>query len=267
MTKRVFLVSFPKSGNTWLRFLLVNYFYGSNNINFTNINKFSLSGIENSNNAFDGPVKFIKLHKSFDQLGDLCVKKDDVFILLYRNPCKVLSSYYHFKKAQEPDFFSNPTRFLDVYDEQWKSWGEHFQSWLNMKGKINISYHSYEDLMKNPAEVMFETIKAIGCEPDLSKIATAVKRSDLNNMKAMSGQQEFMKSRKKEYRFVRNKQLDLNESAIVQSLSHCKASISLANQFYNYNWNYSDEKNYFRKIANRVQLKILRKLRFFMRQD
>lgn len=214
MNNLIPLVSYPKSGNTWMRFLLANVFKRDReeSITFKNINNFTATSIFDNldiikqNVIENGPI-FIKEHADFNNIDNYDFKKG---IYIYRNGFDVLYSYWHFTDAQSPGLFSNIKQFSRCYWEYCGHWGYHVNSWIFHKNNKEIFPVCYEKLIENPVEVMVEVLNFLGYNIDENIIKKAVFESDKKNMKNLSGSDEFMKSKKKNFHFVRSGKI--NES-------------------------------------------------------
>src|SRR5271167_4419032 len=64
----IFLVSFPKSGNTWSRFLLANLLYPERGATFANIHRLVLDPTDTTKRDFERMPRprVIKSHECFD---------------------------------------------------------------------------------------------------------------------------------------------------------------------------------------------------------
>ena len=104
------ITSFPKSGNTWMRFIIYDLLFNDHNDTIENsseINRlipdFHMS--KNNQLILDGRLKdkevFLKTHSSYDQMSKLPIGK---IILIIRNPLDVfvsLYNYYEIEKKKE----------------------------------------------------------------------------------------------------------------------------------------------------------------------
>lgn len=205
------LVSFPKSGNTWMRFLLANIFKRDENeeINFTNINEFSPTSINQDIAAFscksiDNAPIFIKEHANYNDMEEYEYSKA---IYIYRNGLDTLKSYWHFTDAQSPGLYKNIDQFSKYYWAYCGHWGDHIESWLfnsAQKKKLKVLPVKYEDLRNNTFTVMERILTFLNLEIEPEIIKKAIENSDSKKMKNMDGSQDFMKSKRKNFHFVRN---------------------------------------------------------------
>src|SRR5215472_5151168 len=126
-----FLVSYPRSGNTWTRFLIANLLFAESNVSFLNVD-YLIPDPFNINRRALAKIprpRFIKSHEYFDP-------RYKRVIYIVRDPRDVVLSSYHFhrKQRQIPDEYSinqYVTRFLagEVWG-MYASWDQNVSSWL-----------------------------------------------------------------------------------------------------------------------------------------
>ena len=90
----IYLASFPKSGNTWLRFLLANCLQDGY-VSFDNINELMPTSLSEAKS--DNKIKFIKEHRVLNKVNNY---KESKAILIIRNPFDCLASFYKFNNKQ-----------------------------------------------------------------------------------------------------------------------------------------------------------------------
>ena len=126
-----FIVSYPKSGNTWTRFLVANLLHPGEPVTFENIERIVPDMHAQSKRFFRSlpRPRFIKSHEYFDP-------RYARVIYIVRDPRDVLISSYHFhrKQRQIPDDYpitQYVKRFLegDVWSV-YASWSQNVTSWL-----------------------------------------------------------------------------------------------------------------------------------------
>lgn len=200
----IFLVSFPKSGNTWLRFLIGNYLY--DNIDFNNINDL-IPDIHVSNTKhLDGIKKqrFIKSHFTFNP-------NYPKVIYIKRNIKDVTISYFYWFKKKNPNLFPSFEGFFSSFINDgagpYGTWVDHINDWSKKAKKENILIVDYDDLKKNTYQEMLRVLKFCNLPLDKEKLLVAIKRSNINFMAKLENKQrnsDFFKSFKdKGLNFVR----------------------------------------------------------------
>lgn len=177
--KFVYLVSFPKSGNTWVRFLLGNYLTNGR-INFSNYHKV-IPDIHR--NPEDIPkVKYnptiIKSHFTFNT-------KYKKVIYIYRDGRDVSVSYYHHLKGKDripkdltfEDFFWN---YFFKGKTVVGDWGKHILSWQQKTD--DIIFVRYEQLQRNTYSEMCKILKFCDILLDEEKLIKSIALSSKENM-------------------------------------------------------------------------------------
>lgn len=181
----IFLVEFPKSGVTYLSFLIANALKERDDeaITFYNHHKYvvdihQLRGATISKN--DYPLRgyrFIKSH-SYHSPSYYFV------IYILRNPFDVMLSYYYFMLSKGyRDSFEN---FVLSKKHGIQNWVDHVEGWLikNKDLAQRIHFIKYEDMVSNPRYELANLFKNIGLIVDESKIERAIDASSKENMKS-----------------------------------------------------------------------------------
>jgi hypothetical protein len=204
----IFLVSYPKSGNTWCRFLLANLLHPTETVGFANINQLlPAPGISSRRFLKKLPrPRILKSHEPFD------VRFRKV-IYLVRDPRDVAVSEYHFDLKKH---YIDPSLSLEQYVKRfvagetagYGSWWEHVASWVaTRQGNPSFLLVRYEDLLTNPVYEMGRIAEFLGIQAGPESLKAAVDRSSANRMRKLEQQQSDMwsgtKDTRKEIPFVR----------------------------------------------------------------
>lgn len=189
----VFLVSYPKSGNTWLRFLIANAIKVKYNID-REVNFFSIHDIIPdvhiaSEILPQGPFgkqdlpRIIKSHAPFNPFYHRV-------ILLVRNPADVVLSYYYYLKSYG-DISEDLTLFdfIKNHEKGVQSWVDHTASWLQPQriGQI-LKVFSYEDLKQDTAGQLSKIMSLMGIHLSEEQLNKAVILSSKDAMSASEQQ-------------------------------------------------------------------------------
>ena len=205
-----FLVSYPRSGNTWTRFLIANLVHPDKNVSFLNIERLIPDTSSQSNRAMRRTPRprLIKIHEYFDHR---CRK----VIYIVRDPRDVVLSYYDFQRKYRHYEDKYPLeKYVGDFVEGrlnsigWGTWGENVASWLYTRGKTKgFLLMRYEDMMENPARELTRVSEFLGIPPDPARIADAVAKSSADKMREMekreSGQWVATKNHRQDIPFVR----------------------------------------------------------------
>ena len=204
-----FLVSFPKSGNTWARFLIANLVRPNETIDFSNVNGV-IPGPEVTRNRDLMRIprpRIIKSHQYFDP-------RYKQVIYIVRDPRDVVVSQYHFQRKRKivadgfplSDFVS---KFLAGETCFYGSWGEHVGSWLaTRRGQPGFLLLRYEDMVADTARELVRVASFLGRVCTNEEIAQAVRRSSADTMRQLEKSQSQLftstKDTRKDIPFVRS---------------------------------------------------------------
>ncbi len=142
----LFLVSYPKSGNTWLRYILATAIKGRSDLSFEELEKIvpDVYVSKTKINSFKGQ-RIIKSHDAlFDHLPSV--------IYIYRDYRDVLVSYYHYA-INAKEFTGTLKEFIrsKLPIKFFGSWADHVKGAFEAKKKgKRILILSYEDMLQNP---------------------------------------------------------------------------------------------------------------------
>lgn len=203
-----FLVSFPKSGNTWARFLIANLVRPNETIDFSNVNSV-IPGPEVTRNRDLMRIprpRIIKSHQYFDP-------RYKQVIYIVRDPRDVVVSQYHFQRKRKivadgfplSDFVS---KFLAGETCFYGSWGEHVGSWLaTRRGQPGFLLLRYEDMVSDSARELARVASFLGRACTNEEIDQAVQRSSADTMRQLEKSQSQLftstKDTRKDIPFVR----------------------------------------------------------------
>lgn len=205
-----FVVSYPRSGNTWTRFLIANLVYPEKNVGFTNIEKLIPDTSSQSNRALKATPRprIIKSHEYFDH-------RYRKVIYIVRDPRDVALSYYDFqRKYMQIDDGYPLEQYVEDFVEgrlisiDWGTWAENVASWIYTRGKNkNFLLLRYEDMMKDTTHELTRIAQFFGIEPEPTRLQQAIERSSADRMRELekleADQWIATKNRRKDIPFVR----------------------------------------------------------------
>lgn len=149
----VFLVSYPRSGNTWTRFLLGNLIFSDDPVTFSNIESRIPEIYFNRDRRLRqlARPRLLKSHESFQPHYPRV-------IYVVRDPRDVAVSFYHHnvKARNIPDDYpmaSFVTRFITgEFDPRFGTWRDNVLSWTALRGDDpNFVMFRYEDMKRDTA--------------------------------------------------------------------------------------------------------------------
>ena len=203
------IVSFPKSGNTWLRFMLAHLVRSdkSRPVTYHNINALSptshiFTTTEIAKNLVPGAPVFIKEHANYYEMEKYPWERA---IYVYRDGLDVLYSYWKFIDAQAPGLYKNINRFVEGYWIHCGHWGDHIMSWRKGgKSHQKVLFLKYEELLDDPISAMRNCIDFLEINASNELVEEAVKENTASRMKKLNDSASFMNAQNENFNFVRN---------------------------------------------------------------
>ncbi len=186
----VFIVSYPKSGNTWTRFLVGNLVYQDEPVTFANVESRLPSLYVHSDRKLRKLPRILKSHDCFDP-------RYKTVIYIVRDPRDVLVSAYHYaiKLGIVPDNWlieKFVPALLDgsfdsglLVNPRWGSWYDNVASWLAMKDNRNFLLLRYEDMLDHPERELAKVADFLSLESTPERLARAVRLSSADHMREL----------------------------------------------------------------------------------
>lgn len=205
-----FIVSYPKSGNTWTRFLIANLVYPETQANFANINDLILDpdALSKRRLARMPSPRILKSHQCFEP-------RFRRVIYIVRDPRDVVISQFHMHRKRRVIGDDYPierfvTRFLAGETSFWgASWSENVGSWLAARyGHPDFLLVHYEQMVSHTERELAKLTTFLKIDPQPGRIAQAVARSSADQMRRLEKTSAHLWSTTKETRqdvpFVRS---------------------------------------------------------------
>jgi len=204
-----FLVSYPKSGNTWARLLIANLLSPGKPADFSAVNQLVPDpSSENKRHFMTMPrPRVIKSHFVFDP-------RYPRVIYIVRDPRDVVISEYHYQRKTRRIDDHYPLekyvpRFVagETYPEN-GSWGENVASWIMARdGDPRFLLVRYETLLADTVGEMARIAVFLGVSATHSRLDEIVQWSSADRMRELEAKQSetssLMKGSRKDVSFVR----------------------------------------------------------------
>lgn len=181
--RAVLLASFPKSGNSWFRFVVSNIcslMDNNESVDFHSIENYSpvIRGNRELANIqqVEGCPTFLKTHfaytKHFENIPS---------VVIVRDPFKVISSYYDYLQKARQKNVGDINDFIFHWRYGFNAWSNFIKSWE----ASNAIILRYEDLQESPFNQINTIYENLGFEIDEKIIIKAIELSSRENMKKM----------------------------------------------------------------------------------
>lgn len=204
----IILASYPKSGNTWFRFIWLNI-----------VSLIDLEGEQVDFHIVNGPLnaeydshsygsikynclsRLVKTHMKYDKRFE-----ENRSIYIVRNPGDVMVSFYEYQKAHNTNkpFTNNLSTFINSPEFGIDKWCKHVQSW-SYQSEIITKYETLKTDTFNEVKKIINQLNLSENIQDLV-IEKAVRRSSFNSMRKieeMKGRPNMENKFKEDYKFTR----------------------------------------------------------------
>ena len=227
--KVVWLASYPKSGNTYVRMLLHAYLFGRpEDTEAVGRRIPDIHLLQSQNKVLEDRGEkqvFVKTHFCFSANHPYAGSTSGCIYIL-RNPRDVLLSNARYVGADsDPDnlrkfaiHFINNFGLLHWRQMNMGSWPEHLASWLYSANRLPLLFIKYEDLRTDTANALKRVIGFLGEEPDDSRLQAAVESCAIDKARKFE-MEEKKRGRKNVYVDLPNNASFVGEGKISQSLA------------------------------------------------
>jgi len=185
-----FLVSYPKSGSTWARFLVAALANPNETISFLNIDRLlpSISSRSKRDLRNQARPRLIKSHEYFD------ARYQNV-IYVVRDPRDVVLSQYRFflKRGAIDDGYALDrfvNRFLAGDLNTYGSWGENVGTWLAARqGSKRFLLLRYEDMLSQTGRELTKVADFLGMHVSPEHLERCVEQGSADRMRDLEKKQ------------------------------------------------------------------------------
>ena len=205
----VWIVSYPKSGNTWTRFLIANLIAPNTTVDWTNIEQIVPDIYITRDVKLRGysSPRYLKSHEAYKP-----AYRKVIFIV--RDPRDVAVSYFHFvRKAKMLGATDSIDEFMKLFMagriDPYGNWGENVASWLGARrGTPDFLVVRYEDLLVDAEAELARIAEMLKLPCDKAILHRAVENSRADRMRdleqAQRGENKMLKRSRADIPFVRS---------------------------------------------------------------
>ena len=201
-----FIVSYPRSGNTWTRFLIANLLYAGRKVSFANIEQLIPDAEAQSSRylkRLPGP-RVIKSHQYFDH-------RYPRVIYITRDPRDVAVSYYNFSRKYRHIADDYPLqRYVHDFvtgallSSSWGTWAENVGTWVAARhGRPTFLLLRYEDLKADTQSELAKVAQFFSVEASPEELLRAIENSSADHLR------ELEKKEGGEWVTTKNKRSDI----------------------------------------------------------
>ena len=227
----IWIASYPKSGNTWVRSFVTAYYFCENGI--FDINKLNLIQDYPNKQFFKETVKKGEIHKHWDSSQkDICNEKEVKFLKTHnslitafgneftkpeyslgvihviRDPRNIITSlknHHDFDTYEKAlTFMQDKNKILEDYPHLKNyaktniinSWRINYQSWMFNKNFRRLTIR-YEDMIENPQQtfeklvVFINTLMRFKDKIDSKKLSNAIETTNFKSLQDIENQGKF----------------------------------------------------------------------------
>lgn len=200
----VYIASYPRSGSTWLRFLLFELLSGQQAI-FSSVRP-AIPGVSERKTALPlltNNGHLIQTHEPY------CSEYKKAIYLVRDVRDVMVSEYYYFQRrginyGEFDDFFHY---FMGGRVNPFGFWGNHIKSWLKAIDEIGNSLLivKYENMRENPKEVLGKVLSFLEVERSDEVIQNTIDNNTVDQMRLKEDEapEGFFKEQRENTRFIR----------------------------------------------------------------
>lgn len=187
-----FIVSYPRSGNTWTRFLIANLLHPDLDVGFANIENLvpDTAALSSRRLKRMPRPRILKSHQYFDP-------RYPKVLYIVRDPRDVALSYYQFHRKYKfiRDDYPIEQFVADfvggrLISADWGTWAENVASWYYARrGNPNFLVLRYEDLKSDTERELSRIARFLSVEPKPDLLRRALAQSSAERMRELEKKQ------------------------------------------------------------------------------
>ncbi len=201
----VFIVSYPKSGNTWTRFLIGNLVY-EDGVSFANIEYRIPSIYMHPDRVLRRLPRLLKSHECFDP-------RYRRVIYIVRDPRDVAVSCYHYYQKMRwlgdcplDDFV--PRFMKPEFEINYGNWADHLKSWVCLRqSSEDFLLLRYEEMLEHPQAELARVAAFLKIAATPERLNRAVALSSADRMRELEKKEghawQLIKESRQDKPFVR----------------------------------------------------------------
>ena len=217
-TDVIFIGSYFRSGNTWMRCLLSDILLQNRGVETCTSDSCHTAEMApdvycelvSADNLVDGEPMLVKTHEPFGVIrrlskdrhsrktGEIGVRGRIKVLYLYRDPVDVLVSFFHFRLLKSPVV----GRFTDLEAfcrSEFPGWVRHVSSYVRASDEgAEVFFMSYEQMMREPAPALASILHWMDVPHTPSKTERAIANMQFGKLRAL---EENQRAHAREYFF------------------------------------------------------------------
>jgi hypothetical protein len=185
-----FVISYPRSGSTWSRFLVANLVYPNEAVTFASLDRLlpATAAVSRRKLQRSPRPRIIKCHNYFDH-------RYQNVIYIVRDPRDVVLSEYRLalKRREIQDRYPLDrfvARFVRGEVSPYSSWKQNVGTWLAARGNSDrFLLLRYEDMVEQTTHELGKIARFLGIEATRERLALAVEKSSADHMRTLEKEQ------------------------------------------------------------------------------
>ncbi|WP_298262430.1 sulfotransferase domain-containing protein [uncultured Lutibacter sp.] len=211
----VFVVGFPKSGNTLMQHIITHLVYGINKEGSRSMVNFIVPDIYTNTHYFRfNDVCFFKSH-------NLPEKRYKKVIYIMRDGREALLSYYHMMKNMGKEV-SLEDLYMGKVDIFGGTWQKHILSWEKNPFNADILWIKFEDLKNNKLKELKRICNFLNITRTDIELNEVVKLTSIGHMKELEKREDWTSMKKGKFldgmNFIRKGNLDTFKKEVPDDL-------------------------------------------------